>query len=93
MRQLIRSAGGGFPWPSTLALAYPIAATVYIASRTPAGPAMVVGYGLANLGYLLFAAGIWAGTFRVLGLKKRWQVLVSAIAAFVVGTALSNIGA
>jgi len=93
MRAFMRIGGTGFPWPSALALLYPVTATIYIATWTPAGPAMVVGYGLANLGYLLFGAGIWAGTFRILGLRKRWQVLASAVVSFVLGTVLSNVGA
>jgi len=71
----------GFPWPSALALLYPVGAAISIATAMPevrsaalARPAMVAGYGLGNLGYLLFAAGVWPGAFRVLGLKKRWQV-------------------
>lgn len=44
---------------------------------------MVVGYGLANLGYLLFAAGIWKGSVRILGLKNRWHVLGSAVVFWV----------
>jgi hypothetical protein len=93
MREFMRIAADGFPWPSALSLLYPIGATIYIATLTPAGPAMVVGYGLTNLGYLLFGAGIWAGSFRILGLKRRWQVLAAAVAAFGVGTVLSNVGA
>jgi hypothetical protein len=31
---------------------------------------MIAGYGLANLGYLLFAAGIFTGTFGVFGLRR-----------------------
>jgi hypothetical protein len=81
------------PWPSAAALLYPISATIYIAGWTPAGPVMVAGYGLANLGYLLFGAGIVAGSFRILGLKKRWQVFVAALASFFIGTVLSNVGA
>jgi len=80
-------------WPSATALLYPISATIYIAGWTPAGPAMVAGYGLANLGYLLFGAGIWAGSFRILGLTKRWQVFAAALASFLIGIVLSNIGA
>jgi hypothetical protein len=53
---------------------------------------MVVGYGIANLGYLLFAAGLFGGTFRVLGLKNRWQVFGAAVASFALGTVLSNVG-
>jgi hypothetical protein len=93
MLEFMRIAADGFPWPSTLALLYPIGAAIYIATWTPAGPAMVVGYSLANLGYLLFGAGIWAGSFRILGLKRRWQVFAAAVATFGVGTMLSSIGA
>lgn len=53
---------------------------------------MVIGYGLANLGYVMFAAGIFAGTFLIFGITKRWQVFVGAIVAFLVGTILSNVG-
>ncbi len=92
MRKFMRIGSTGFPWPSALALLYPIAATIYIATWTPANPVMVVGYGLANLGYLLLGAGIWSGSFRVLGLRKRWQVVSVAVVSFVLGTVLSNIG-
>ena len=93
MRDFMQIAAAGFPWASTLALLYPIFATVYIARWTPAGPAMVLGYGLANLGYLLLGAGVWAGSFRILGLKNRRQVFASAVAALVLGAVLSNAAA
>lgn len=83
----------GFPWISALTLVYPVSATIYIATGTPAPPVMIAGYGLANLGYLLCAAGIFTGTFLVFGLKKRWQVLVLAGICFVVGTLLTNMSA
>jgi hypothetical protein len=92
MREFMRISGGSFPWPSAVGLLYPIAATVYVATATPAGAAMVVGYGIANLGYLLFAAGFVGGTYRILGLKNRWQVFGAAVAAFLLGTVLSNVG-
>lgn len=92
MREFMRISGGSFPWPSALGLLYPIAATVYIATATPASAAMVVGYGIANLGYLLFAAGVFAGTFRILGLKNRWQVFGAAVASVLLGMVLSNVG-
>lgn len=93
MREYMGISLVAFPWKSALALLYPISAAIYVATSTPANPAMVVGYGVANLGYLLFAAGIWAGSFRILGLTKRWHVLAAAVAAFAVGTVLSNVGA
>ncbi len=81
----------GFPWISALSLLYPIIATIYIATGTPAPPIMIAGYGLANLGYLLFAAGIFTGTFGVFGLKRRWQVLALAAICFAIGTLLTNL--
>jgi len=50
-----------------------------------------VGYGLANLAYLLFVVGILAGKFGVFGLRKRWHVLMVAAICFCLGTFLSNI--
>jgi hypothetical protein len=83
--------GAGFPWPSALSLLYPFGALIYIATRTPAPITMIVGYGLANLAYLLFAAGILAGKFGVFGLQKRWHILIVAAICFCLGTFLSNI--
>lgn len=51
-------------WASTASLAYPIAAAGYMAVLTPANPLSTLGYGLANMGYLLLAAGTLKGTFR-----------------------------
>ena len=82
-----------FPWVSALTSVYPLSATIYIATGTPAPPVMIAGYGLANLGYLLCAAGIFTGTFLVLGLKKRWQVFVLAAICFGIGTVLTNMSA
>ena len=89
--------GTGFPWPSGFAVLYPVGAAISIAMAKPevrtatmARPALVAGYGLANLGYLLFVAGVWPGTFRVLGLKKRWQVFASAVLSLAVGTVLAT---
>lgn len=83
----------GFPWLSTITLLYPVGAAVYISTvAQPLNCAIVIGYGLAQLGYLLFAAGIFFGTFRALGLLNRWQVFGVAVLSFVLGTVLSNIG-
>ena len=92
MRKFMGISGGSFPWLSAVGLLYPIASTVYIATATPAGAAIVVGNGFAQFGYLLFAAGVFAGTFRILGLKKRWQVFGAAVVSFLIGTGLSNVG-
>ena len=45
----VDETGSGFPWPSAVSLLYPIGATIYIATRTPAPIAAVAGYGLAKL--------------------------------------------
>ena len=88
----MRIAEGGFPWPSTVALLYPLGAAIHIAAATPAGLADVGGYGLGNLSYLLFAAGICGGSFRILGLNTRGRVFGAAVVSFLMGTLLSNIG-
>jgi hypothetical protein len=93
MREFMGIKCSIFPWASAISLLYPIGAGVYIATRTPASPAMVVGYCLASLGYLLIGAGIIKGTFRIFGLKKRWHVLTAGALCFLIGTLLSNIGA
>lgn len=81
-----------FPWVSTVALLYPIMAAFYIASYRPAPPFIaVVGYGLANLGYLLCISGIVAGHFRIFHLQKRFDVFLTAAGVFVVGTLLTNV--
>jgi hypothetical protein len=92
MREFMGIVGGSFPWPSAVGLLYPICATIYIATSTPAGAIAVIGYGTANLGYLLFAAGVFSGTFQILRLRTRWQVFGAAIVSFLLGTVLSNVG-
>jgi hypothetical protein len=87
----LTESAADIPWPSVAALLYPISATIYASEMDGSSPALVAGYGLSNLGYLLLAAGIWAGSFRALGLKKRWQVFSAALAFFLIGTVLSNI--
>lgn len=80
-----------FPWISTISLMYPISATIYIATQTPANTKTIIGYALANLGYLLFGAGILAGKFQIFRLKNRWQVFITAFLLFLIGTLLINI--
>ena len=91
MRKFIGARSSTFPWVSAISLLYPLLAAFYISTRTPASFLMVIGYGLANLGYVMFAAGIFAGTYRIFSFTKRWQVFMGAIIAFFVGTVLSNI--
>ena len=92
MRKLFGIRSGKFPWMSAISLLYPVGAVLYISTRTPASFLMVIGYGLTNLGYVMLGAGIFAGTYRIFGLTKRWKVLVGAIIALLVGIVLSNIG-
>ncbi|HYN83084.1 MAG TPA: hypothetical protein VES88_16510 [Gemmatimonadaceae bacterium] len=61
-------------------------------SNTPATATTQIGYALAQLGYVMFAAGVITGTYGIFGLKKRIHVIGAAIVAFVIGTVLSNIG-
>jgi hypothetical protein len=87
--RLPRLAESKLPWVSAVSLLYPAGATIY-AKNLGAPVNIVVGYGIANLGYLLFVAGISLGTFNIFHLTKRWQVLAAGIAAFCVGTLLGN---
>lgn len=80
------------PVVSAISLLYPLAAAIYIA-RTPASSTQIVGYALAQLSYVLFAAGVLRGTFGVFGLKKRGHVLACGAVVFLIGVALSNVGA
>ena len=81
-----------FPYLSLLALLYPVAAILYMA-KTPASPILILGYGFANLGYLLGAAMVVPGHFRILGLDDRIPTFIAAIFFWVVGLVLSNITA
>ncbi|MFQ5688414.1 MAG: hypothetical protein ACE5GV_17340 [Candidatus Scalindua sp.] len=93
MREFVGINGSSFPITSLVSLIYPIAATIYISIKTPANFMAIIGYGITNLGYLLIAAGIIKGTFRVFGLKKRLHVFLAAFFIIIVGFILSNIRA
>ncbi len=49
-----------------------------------------LGYGLANLGYLLLAATLF-GNFQVFGLKKRSRILVAAFFFWVLGSLVASV--
>lgn len=80
----------GFPFLSLLALLYPALAILSMV-KTPAPPILILGYGFANLGYLLGAATIIPGHFRILGLDDRIPTLIAAVVFWVIGFALSNV--
>ena len=79
-----------FPVLSLVALLYPVGAILSMAS-TPAPPILILGYGFANLGYLLGAAFVFPGHFRILGFDNRLPTLVAGVLSWVVGVVLSNI--
>lgn len=81
-----------FPYLSLLALLYPTLAILSMA-KTPAPPILILGYGFANLGYLLGAATIIPGHFRILGLDDRTSTLIAAIVFWLIGFVLSNVTA
>ena len=88
----IRSA---FPWPSSVALAYPLAAGAWMyhqaATTGLASPVILaLGYGVASLGYLLLASGLVFGKFGALRLRSRPIVLGTGLAALLLGTFISN---
>lgn len=94
-REFIGLYGGSrekasFPWLSWVAMLYPISAILWAASL--GAPLLAtLGYGFANLGYLLVAAGIFAGSFRALGFRYRMPTLIAAVAVWVAGTVLCNL--
>ena len=79
------------PFTSAVALLYPLGAALYAWKSSGGNIAVALGYGLGNFGYLLFAAGIFAGSFRILGLNKRLHVFVVAIILFALGSLLCNL--
>lgn len=91
MKKFMGIHSSKFPWMSSISLFYPVLATIDIYTNTPANISMVVGYGFANLGYVMFMAGAFTGTFRVFGIIKRWHVFVVALISFLIGAILSNI--
>lgn len=84
----IQSARGTPIW-SALALIIPAASFLQTRSNT-ASFSLALGSAISNLGYVLLAAGIVAGTFHVLALRTRAQVFVAAAAAWLLGVLLSN---
>ena len=79
-----------FPWISTALLILPIWA-IFATSGRGASFVPAVGYGLANLGYLLFVVGIATGRFGILGLQNRKATIIMAAAVWLAGVFLSNL--
>ena len=76
-------------YASTISLLYPIVAMIYIATKT-SEVSVTIGYGLSQLGYVMFFAGVYKGTFLVFNLDKRLQVFVSAIVCVGMGFMFIN---
>jgi len=76
-------------YPSTISLLYPIVAMIYIAMKIPE-VLVILGYGLSQLGYVMFFAGVYKGTFLVFNLDKRLQVFVSAVVCVGMGFIFIN---
>jgi len=51
----------------------------------------IFSYGLCQLGYVMFFAGVYKGTFLVFNLDKRIQVLSVATILIVIGVVLTNV--
>ena len=79
-----------FPFVSFVALLYPVAAMLSL-SETPISVVAILGYGFANLGYLLLVAGIFFGQFRALALEGRVVTIIAAVVSWVVGMVLTNV--
>jgi hypothetical protein len=90
MQRFLGIGSGKPPIFSAVSLLYPVGAAIY-AATTPMDLPAIIGYGFCNLAYLLLAAGIVAGRFLVLGLKRRSHVFGAALSAFVIGIVLTNL--
>lgn len=88
-----------FPWASTLALLYPLAAgssvfyqqAVVADFSVPESLVTAIGYGLTNLGYLLLGSGLVFGKFGALRLRNRRITLGTGVVAFLVGSLIVNV--
>ena len=77
---------------STYILLYPICGTIWISNLSDSITFwQILGYGISQLGYLMIAAGLISGTFKVFNLRKRFHVLGVAMACLVIGIYFSNI--
>ncbi|GAC1654984.1 MAG: hypothetical protein NVS4B3_19430 [Gemmatimonadaceae bacterium] len=88
---LRRAAGlsSRHPWPSAVMLLYPAWAYVNVRKSLGDGPT-ALGYAFMQLAYVLFAAGLLAGTFRILGWRSRWTIFPTGVLIACVGLWLSN---
>ena len=79
-----------FPWPSTIALAFPAIVAGYLVYHR--APLMtVVGEVIANLGYTLVAAGVVSNSFAIFRLHGHLRIFAVAVACIVSGMVLSAI--
>jgi hypothetical protein len=84
--------GTTFPW-SGVGLLYPIIGVMsYADVYQGSSPwTVMLGYGIAQLGYLLIAAGVIKGTFNVFRLQKRSHVFGAAVVCLIVGFYVTNL--
>ena len=68
---------------------YPILAMIYIRTYTN-DTSIIIGYGLAQLGYLLIAGGIIKGTFLFFDLDSRLKTIIMGVCCLFIGSVLSN---
>jgi hypothetical protein len=80
----------GFPYISCITLLYPVAAMLSL-TATPMSVVEILGHGFANLGYLLLAAGVFVGRFRVFALEGRMVTMVAAAGFLIIGIVLTNV--
>lgn len=91
--------GPELPWGSALALLIPFVSMVQIfnsaISETGSAPSLpiLIGWGIAQLGWVVLAFSLCVGRFRILDLTKRRTTIFAAFAIFAVGTLLVNMQA
>jgi high-affinity Fe2+/Pb2+ permease len=79
-----------FPIFSFLGMAYALIAGMSLFSLSN-NIVLALGYGITNLAYVLIAASIFTGKFRIFRLHKRLYTFGSAVFLFILGLILSNI--
>ena len=75
---------------SSFGLLIPLIAFVWTIAHG-AGLRTSIAYGVAQVGYVLLASGVLAGSFKVLGLHSRTATLLWGVVAWVAGTILMNV--
>jgi hypothetical protein len=79
--------------PSKYFLLYPCLAAANAAAYADTTIGVVISVGVANVGYMLLAAGIIRGRFTAFGLEKRAVTIIAGIVCLAAGSAQATFSA